>query len=275
MKRPAGVVRRYRRPDKVRTRRLLTRYHKYGDQKAREQAIQEQLPLVEFLARKFTGRGEPVEDLMQVASVGLIKAVDRFDVDRNIEFSTYATPNILGEIKRYFRDKGWAMRVPRGLQELRQSAKEAIRDNTVKTGRSPTIQELAETLNSDVESVAEALTLGRAYNTASLDAPVSQDDREGDTIMDLQADENSPIEGIEDRILLQKAIENLKGQQQKILKLRFNEGKTQTEIASAIGVSQMHVSRLLRRAIEDLRRQLGEMGDPRSEQLYDELENKA
>ena len=268
-------MRRYRRPDKVRTRRLLTRYHKYGDQKAREQAIQEQLPLVEFLARKFTGRGEPVEDLMQVASVGLIKAVDRFDVDRNIEFSTYATPNILGEIKRYFRDKGWAMRVPRGLQELRQSAKEAIRDNTVKTGRSPTIQELAETLNSDVESIAEALTLGRAYNTASLDAPVSQEDREGDTIMDLQADENSPIEGIEDRILLQKAIENLKGQQQKILKLRFNEGKTQTEIASAIGVSQMHVSRLLRRAIEDLRRQLGEMGDPRSEQLYDELENKA
>ena len=120
------------------------RYHKHGDQKAREQAIQEQLPLVEFLARKFAGRGEPVEDLVQVASVGLIKAVDRFDVDRNIEFSTYATPNILGEIKRYFRDKGWAMRVPRGLQELRQSAKEAIRDETVKTGRSPTIQELAD-----------------------------------------------------------------------------------------------------------------------------------
>ncbi|HEX2098570.1 MAG TPA: SigB/SigF/SigG family RNA polymerase sigma factor [Rubrobacteraceae bacterium] len=268
-------MRRYRRPDKVRTRRLLTRYHKYGDQKAREQAIQEQLPLVEFLARKFTGRGEPVEDLMQVASVGLIKAVDRFDVDRNIEFSTYATPNILGEIKRYFRDKGWAMRVPRGLQELRQSAKEAIRVNTVKTGRSPTIHELAETLNSDVESVAEALTLGRAYNTASLDAPVSQDDREGDTIMDLQADENSPIEGIEDKILLQNAIESLKGQQQEILKLRFNEGKTQTEIAEAIGVSQMHVSRLLRRAIEDLRRHLEEMGDPRSEHLYDEMENKA
>jgi len=268
-------VRRYRRPDKVRTRRLLTRYHKYGDQKAREQAIQEQLPLVEFLARKFTGRGEPVEDLMQVASVGLIKAVDRFDVDRNIEFSTYATPNILGEIKRYFRDKGWAMRVPRGLQELRQSAKEAIRVNTVKTGRSPTIHELAETLNSDVESVAEALTLGRAYNTASLDAPVSQDEREGDTIIDLQADENSPIEGIEDKILLQNAIESLKGQQQEILKLRFNEGKTQTEIAEAIGVSQMHVSRLLRRAIEDLRRHLEEMGDPRSELLYDELENKA
>jgi RNA polymerase sigma-B factor len=112
------TVRRYRRPDKARTRRLLARYHKHGDRRAREQAIQEQLPLVEFLARKFAGRGEPVEDLVQVASVGLIKAVDRFDVDRNIEFSTYATPNIMGEIKRYFRDKGWAMRVPRGLQEL-------------------------------------------------------------------------------------------------------------------------------------------------------------
>jgi len=253
---------------------LLARYHKHGDQKARELAIQEQLPLVEFLARKFTGRGEPVEDLVQVASVGLIKAVDRFDVDRNIEFSTYATPNILGEIKRYFRDKGWAMRVPRGLQELRQSAKEAIRHNTVKTGRSPTIQELAETLNADVESVAEALTLGRAYNTTSLDAPVSQDDREGDTMIDLQADESSPLEGLEDKILLQKAMEHLKEQQQQILKLRFNEGKTQTEIAESIGVSQMHVSRLLRRALDDLRHQLGEMGDPRSE-LYDELENKA
>jgi len=182
-------------------------------------------------------------------------------VDRNIEFSTYATPNILGEIKRYFRDKGWAMRVPRGLQELRQSAKEAIRDSTVKTGRSPTIAELAEALDSDVENVAEALTLGRAYNTASLDAPVSQEDQNGDTIMDLQADEISPIEGLEDKILLQKAMDNLKDQQQQILKLRFNEGKTQTEIAQTIGVSQMHVSRLLRRALEDLRGQLGEIDE--------------
>ena len=264
------TTRRYRRPDKARTRRLLIRYHKHGDQKAREQAIQEQLPLVEFLARKFAGRGEPVEDLVQVGSVGLIKAVDRFDVDRSIEFSTYATPNVLGEIKRYFRDKGWAVRVPRGLQELRQSAKEAIRDGTVKTGYSPTLAELAETLSSDVESVAEALTLGRAYNTASLDAPVSPDDKEGDTMMDLQGDESSPLEGLEDKILLQEAMENLKDQQQQILNLRFNEGKTQTEIAEIIGVSQMHVSRLLRRAVEDLRRQLGEMGEPRAE-----LENKA
>jgi RNA polymerase sigma-B factor len=169
------------------------------------------------------------------------------------------------------------MRVPRGLQELRQSAKEAIRDGTVKTGHSPTIQELAETLNSNIESVAEALTLGRAYNTASLDAPVSQDDREGDTIIDLQADEQSPIEGLEDKILLQKAMENLKEQQQQILKLRFNEGKTQTEIAETIGVSQMHVSRLLRRAIDDLRRQLGEMEESQGNwysERVGELENK-
>ena len=109
------MSRRYRRPDKARTRRLLVRYHKHGDQNARERVIQEQLPLAEFLARKFSGRGEPLDDLIQVASVGLIKAVDRFDVDRKIEFSTYATPNILGEIKRYFRDKGWAIRVPRRL----------------------------------------------------------------------------------------------------------------------------------------------------------------
>src|SRR3712207_359423 len=260
----AGVVsRRYRRPDKARTKLLLERYHREGDESARERVIQEQLPLAEFLARKFAGRGEPVEDLVQVASVGLIKAVDRFDVDRNIEFSTYATPNILGEIKRYFRDKGWAMRVPRGLQELRQSAKEAIRDETVKTGRSPTLQELAHTLDSNVESVAEALTLGRAYNTASLDAPVSQDEPEGDTVMDLQADDNSPIDGLEDKILLQEAIGGLKDQQQQILELRFNEGKTQTEIADHIGVSQMHVSRLLRRALDDLRRELGELENNR------------
>jgi len=148
------------------------------------------------------------------------------------------------------------MRVPRGLQELRQSAKEVIRDETVKTGRSPSLQELAEALDADVEGVAEALTLGRAYNTASLDAPVSQDEPEGDTIIDLQADGRSQIEGLEDRLLLQEAIDSLKGQQQQILRLRFNEGKTQTEIADHIGVSQMHVSRLLRRAIEDLRVEL-------------------
>ncbi len=259
------MSRRYRRPDKARTRRLLTRYHKHGDRAAREKVIQEQLPLAEFLARKFAGRGEPVDDLVQVASVGLIKAVDRFDVDRRIEFSTYATPNILGEIKRYFRDKGWAMRVPRGLQELRQSAKEAIRDETVKSGRSPTIGELAEALSSDVESVAEALTLGRAYNTASLDAPVSQEDNGGDTILDLQADDESPIDGLEDKVLLQRAMEHLKEQQRRILDLRYNEGKTQTEIADIIGVSQMHVSRLLRRALDDLRHQLTEMGETSAE----------
>jgi RNA polymerase sigma-B factor len=253
------MSRRYRRPDKARTRRLLERYHKQGDQHAREQVIQEQLPLAEFLARKFAGRGEPVEDLAQVASMGLIKAVDRFDVDRRIEFSTYATPNILGEIKRHFRDKGWTVRVPRGLQELRQSAKETIRIETVKTGRSPTIQELSEKLDADVESVAEALTLGRAYNTTSLDAPVSQSEENGDTIMDLQADENQPIEGIEDKMLLQRAMGTLKDQQRQILELRFNEGKTQTEIAERIGVSQMHVSRLLRRAIADLRTELSEL----------------
>lgn len=259
MEDPGGiglVSGRGRRPDKARTRRLLVRYHKHGDREARDRVIQEQMPLVEFLSRKFSGRGEPFEDLVQVASIGLIKAVDRFDVDRQIEFSTYATPNILGEIKRYFRDKGWAMRVPRGLQELRQSAKEAVHEETVRTGRSPTMQELSERLGSDAESVAEALTLGRAYNTASLDAPVNQEDGNSDTIVDLQPDEESPFEGIEDRVQLQSAMEELAEQQREILRLRFEGGKTQTEIASRIGVSQMHVSRLLRRAVDDLRAEL-------------------
>jgi len=256
---------RYRRPDKARTRRLLDSYHRHGDQEARNKVIEEQMPLVEFLSRKFAGRGEPVEDLVQVASIGLIKAVDRFDVDREIEFSTYATPNIMGEIKRHFRDKGWAMRVPRGLQELRQSAKEEIRSESVKTGRSPTIGELAERLNSDEESVAEALTLGRAYNTASLDAPVNQDDAESDTVVDLQPDKESPFEGIEDKVLLQSAMGELGEQQRQILRLRFNEGKTQTEIADRIGVSQMHVSRLLRRAVDDLRVELDRVSEEDSQ----------
>ncbi|CAN5518516.1 N/A [soil metagenome] len=250
---------RYRRPDKARTRKLLTRYHQEGDRRARDRVIEEQMPLVEFLARKFSGRGEPLDDLVQVGFVGLIKAVDRFDLDRKIEFSTYATPNILGEIKRYFRDKGWSMRVPRGLQELRQSARDTIRDETIRTGSSPTVSELASKLEVDEESVAEALALGRAYNTASLDAPINQEDSDSATIVDLQADENSPITGLEDRILLQKAIDGLKGKQQEILKLRFNEGKTQNEIAGQIGVSQMHVSRLLRRALDDLRQELSEI----------------
>jgi RNA polymerase sigma-B factor len=239
----------------------LIQYHKHGDQGARNKVIEEQMPLVEFLSRKFAGRGEPVEDLVQVASIGLIKAVDRFDVERQIEFSTYATPNILGEIKRYFRDKGWAMRVPRGLQELRQSVKEATREETARTGRSPTVQELSQKLGSDEESIAEALTLGRAYNTASLDAPVNQDDSESDTLIDLQPDRDSPFDGIEDKVLLQSAMEELKEQQREILLLRFNEGKTQTEIACRIGVSQMHVSRLLRRAVDDLRFELDRVSE--------------
>jgi len=135
----------------------------------------------------------------------------------------------------------------------------------VRTGRSPSLQDLADTLDADVEGVAEALTLGRAYNTASLDAPVSQDEPNGDTIIDLQADDRSMIDGLEDRLLLQEAIDSLKGQQQQILRLRFNEGKTQTEIADHIGVSQMHVSRLLRRALEDLRVELEQMERERGE----------
>jgi RNA polymerase sigma-B factor len=246
-------------------RRLFERYGDAQDPVDRAAIVERFLPLARQLAARYQRPEEPFDDVFQVACFGLIKAVDRFDVDRKIEFSTYATPNILGEIKRYFRDKGWAMRVPRGLQELRQSAKEVIRDETVRTGRSPSIQELADALDADVEGVAEALTLGRAYNTASLDAPVSQDEPEGDTIIDLQADDGSQIEGLEDRLLLQEAIDSLKGQQQQILRLRFNEGKTQTEIADHIGVSQMHVSRLLRRAIEDLRVELEHLEEEREE----------
>ncbi|HUR50617.1 MAG TPA: RNA polymerase sigma factor SigF [Mycobacteriales bacterium] len=218
----------------------------------RDELVQGHLPLVEYLARRFAGRGEPLDDLIQVATIGLIKAVDRFDPDRGVEFSTYATPTIAGEIKRHFRDKGWAVRVPRRLQELKLALTRASSDLTQSLGRSPTVAELAGYLNLSEEEILEGLESAHAYSTVSLDAPDSDDD-DGPAVADSLGMVDDALEGVEYRESLKPLLEALPPREKRILVLRFFSGMTQSQIASELGISQMHVSRLLARTLAQLR----------------------
>jgi RNA polymerase sigma-B factor len=217
----------------------------------RHQLIELHLPLVEHCARRFMHRGEPFEDLVQVGTIGLIKAVDRFDTDRGVEFSTYATPTIIGEIKRYFRDKGWAIRVPRRLQELRMSIATATSDLSQALGRSPTPREIGEHLGVSVEEVLEGLESANAYATMSLD--VGHGDDEGPSWLDSLGEEDVAIEHVEIRESLRPLLAGLPAREQQILVLRFFRQQTQSQIAEQVGISQMHVSRLLTRTLERLR----------------------
>jgi RNA polymerase sigma-B factor len=218
----------------------------------RDELVQGHLPLVEYLARRFAGRGEPLDDLVLVATIGLIKAVDRFDPERGVEFSTYATPTIAGEIKRHFRDKGWAVRVPRRLQELKLSLTRASSDLTQKLGRAPTVAELAAQLNLTEEEILEGLESAHAYSTVSLDAPDSDDD-DGPAVADSLGMVDDALEGVEYRESLKPLLEALPPREKRILVLRFFSGMTQSQIASELGISQMHVSRLLARTLAQLR----------------------
>jgi RNA polymerase sigma-B factor len=231
---------------------LLRRYHQEGDLEARRILIERMMPLVRTLARRYTGRGEALEDLIQVGCVGLIKAVDRFEIERDLRFSTFAVPTILGEIKRHFRDRAWAVRVSRGIQELNvRVSREADRLSGV-LGRSPTVEELAEATESSVEQVLEAIQGAQAYNTVPLEEPLGED---GEPVARLGAlDPNYEI--AEQRVELARGLEALPPRERSIIVLRFFEGLTQREIADRIGISQMHVSRLLRRSIEGMRSQL-------------------
>ena len=223
----------------------------------RNSLVQLHLPLVEHCARRFRNRGEPMEDLVQVGTIGLIKAVDRFDLERGVEFSTYATPTILGEIKRHFRDKGWAIRVPRRLQELRMQIGGATGELTQKLGRSPTPRELAEVIGCTVEEIMEGIESSHAYATLSLDA--SDDDDEGPPAMLATLGvEDADIEHVEVRESIKPLLEGLGEREKRILLLRFFKNMTQSQIAEEIGVSQMHVSRLLNRTLEQLRVSLEE-----------------
>ncbi|MDI2128091.1 RNA polymerase sigma factor SigF [Yinghuangia seranimata] len=220
----------------------------------RDRLVEMHLPLVEHLARRFRNRGEPLDDLVQVATIGLIKSVDRFDPDRGVEFSTYATPTIVGEIKRHFRDKGWAVRVPRRLQELRLALTAATAELSQRNGRSPTVAELAVQLGISEEEVLEGLESANAYSTLSLDVPDTDD--ESPAVADTLGSEDEALEGVEYRESLKPLLEQLPPREKRILLLRFFGNMTQSQIAQEVGISQMHVSRLLARTLAQLRERL-------------------
>ncbi|MFZ3568245.1 RNA polymerase sigma factor SigF [Streptomyces sp. BH097] len=220
----------------------------------RNQLVRMHLPLVEHLARRFRNRGEPLDDLTQVATIGLIKSVDRFDPERGVEFSTYATPTVVGEIKRHFRDKGWAVRVPRRLQELRLALTTATAELSQVNGRSPTVHELAEKLGISEEEVLEGLESANAYSTLSLDVPDTDD--ESPAVADTLGSEDEALEGVEYRESLKPLLEDLPPREKRILLLRFFGNMTQSQIAQEVGISQMHVSRLLARTLAQLRDRL-------------------
>jgi RNA polymerase sigma-B factor len=232
---------------------LLRRYHEEGDLQAREQLIEQYMSLVRSLARRYSYRGEQLEDLVQIGAIGLIKAIDRFDIERGVELTTYATPNIIGEIKRHFRDKGWAVRVPRGLQELNVQLSRLMEQLTVQLGRSPTIPELAKAAGVEEEEVLEALESGRAYTSLSLSVGGGGGgDDDLDPLESLGTEEHQ-YEVSEDRAVLAPGFKALDERERMILQLRFFEGLTQSQIAQQVGISQMHVSRLIRRSLEKIR----------------------
>ena len=236
-------------------RELLRRYHEGGDASAREALVQRHLPLVRSLARRYAGRGESLEDIEQVGAIGLIKAIDRYELSREVALTTYATPNVVGEIKRHFRDKGWAIRVPRALQELNGKMGPTIERLTARLGRSPSIAEIAHEFQTTPEQVLEAMEAGSAYAPQSLSAGPTDGDSELDP-METIGSEDLEFARTDERTSLEPALEALPEREQLILKLRFEEGLTQTQIADKIGISQMHVSRLIRRSLERMRAQL-------------------
>jgi len=224
----------------------------------REQLVLLQMPLVHHLAGRFRDRGEPLDDLVQVATIGLINSIDRFDVERGVEFSTFATPTILGEIKRHFRDRGWAIRVPRRLQEMRQSLNVATESLTHSLGRTPTVEELAEHLGLGVEDVLEGMESSQAYSTVPLD-PLAPPDSDSVGLAARLGAADPEMNLVEQRAMLAPALAELPERERSILRYRFVDGLTQTEIADQIGISQMHVSRLLTRTLAQLRRHLTEV----------------
>jgi RNA polymerase sigma-B factor len=225
--------------------------------KLRARAIEAWLPLVHHLARRFVNRGEQLDDLVQIGTVGLIKAVDRFDPARGVDFAGYAIPTITGEIKRHFRDRTWDVRVPRRLQELRLAITDANNELAQRLGRSATVTDIAAHLRVTEEDVLEGLEGARAYNAVSLSTPVHHNDGVGE-LGDLLGAEDDDLRRAELRAALGPALASLEPRERTILVLRFRDNLVQSQIAERIGVSQMHVSRLLARALGKLRQRLGD-----------------
>jgi len=234
-------------------RRLLIRYHREGDPAAREQLVTRFLPLARQLARRYQRGGEQLDDLIQVASLGLLKAIDRFDPARETAFSSFAVPTILGELKRHFRDKGWSVRVPRDLQELAVKVDRVGDEMSRELGRAPTPAELAERTGTTLEQVLEAREASAAYRAVSLDRPRSEDEEEGDSYADAFGAVDPGFGLAEDAATVERLMRVLNEREREVLRLRFAEDLTQSEIGQRVGVSQMHVSRLIRQSIARLR----------------------
>jgi RNA polymerase sigma-B factor len=233
------------------TRERFEEYRRTRDRDLRNALVEEHMRLAEFLARRFTHRGEPLDDLRQVALVGLLKAVERFEPDRGLQFSSFATPTIVGELKRHFRDRGWAVRVPRRVQELHLELDRTIASLSQELGRAPTPREIAERAGVQEEDVLESMEASSLYRLPSIDAARS-DDPAGGPPSDRFGDFDPELHALEDRIAVGELLAVLPEREQRIVYLRFFEGLTQSEIAAEVGISQMHVSRLLVRSLETL-----------------------
>ena len=248
--------------------RLLTELQRQPEssrqrQELRDKLVEMHMPLVEYLARRFSGRNEPLPDLVQVGAIGLLKSIDRFDPDRGLEFSTYATPTILGEIKRYFRDSGWLVHVPRRAQELQATLATNRAELSQELQRAPTVAELAERTGLREEDIIEALDAARGYSGVPLDA-LTDEDHGGNAAEAMLSQLDERFEQVERREMLRPAMETLPERERHILLLRFVAGKSQTEIATIVGVSQMQVSRLVTRSLAKLRSALTESADDQS-----------
>jgi RNA polymerase sigma-B factor len=234
-------------------RKLLVRYRSAGDPAAREQLVRRFLPLARQLARRYQRGGEQLDDLVQVASLGLLKAIDRFDPERETAFSSFAVPTILGELKRHFRDKGWSVRVPRDLQEMAVKVDRVAEEMSRELGRAPTPGEIAERTGATQEQVLEAREAAGAYRAVSLDRSRSDEQEEGDSYADVVGAEDPGFGLAEDSATVGRLMRVLSEREREVLRLRFEEDLTQSEIGQRVGVSQMHVSRLIRQSIARLR----------------------
>jgi RNA polymerase sigma-B factor len=241
-------------------RRLLERYHRHGDPAAREALVQRFLPLARQLARRYQRGSEPLDDLIQVASLGLLKAIDRFEPERPTAFSSFAVPTILGELKRHFRDRGWSVRVPRDLQEMAVRVERVTEEMQLSLGRAPTPGEIAEHIGASTEQVLEAREAAGAYRAVSLDRP-RDDDEDGEGLADSMGIEDPGFRLAEASATVERLMSVLNEREREVLRLRFDEDLTQSEIGARVGVSQMHVSRLIRQAVARLREAADEQQD--------------
>ncbi|HWF55866.1 MAG TPA: SigB/SigF/SigG family RNA polymerase sigma factor [Solirubrobacteraceae bacterium] len=242
---------------------LFARWQRDGDHRARERLTARFMPLARKLARRYLGANEPLDDLVQVASLGLLRAIDRFDYERGTAFSSFAVPTILGELRRHFRDVGWAVHVPRGAQERALKAGQVQKELTYKLGRAPTVKQMAEALRWSIDDVLGALEAGAAHHASSLDAPHDDANGEFGALIDSFGEIDDSYEHVEDKLSISAAARRLPSYERRVLRMRFIDDLTQSQIGEQLGVSQMQVSRILRQALGKLR----EMADPDSSEL--------